>query len=565
MASPPADNAADGDDCAICLQELSLDSEQQGRISCVARHVFHLQCIQKWAQVTRTCPMDRSAFGSIDVLDESGRVLSTMAVKPKEDEGIEWDVTECVVCHQSNNEDSMLLCDGCDGGWHLACIGLQRIPEDDWFCPDCTRRRAAVAQLARAHGQAQARPVPAARSNHPGLNAQRPATPIATLANTRRPTAVGPAANQGAAQNAQQRARPSRTSILSAIRREVRHERGFNRHYFRLPSSSGSNGRTRDDARPDWLDEDESGFRIIPRSPAAESASSSRTYAAPAAPASSSKGKAKARASDEVPRGLEDTARLLMAWNSSNSRQYEETREMRLREMNRQPDKRRAERDDPYSDVWRAFGQAKRLRPSKDEPGPSTPGRQSLSKPPSSGPLLNSGSSSGSNQSGHANKGPTVGPPAASLRPASHQPRSASAVTSRPLAASSLMDGSKATRDNRQTQSAAVHQRPETPTASSAALSSSSSLRGSKGQPSDPPQPNIKKTAFAHVKTVLDAYWKGARPAGRLLDRDEYKAIAKDATSQMTVYMTAGSKPPDDPSLPTAAQAIVDQLLSERQ
>lgn len=33
----------------------------------------------------------------------------------------------------------MLLCDGCDDGWHMYClpIKLTEVPEDDWFCMDC--------------------------------------------------------------------------------------------------------------------------------------------------------------------------------------------------------------------------------------------------------------------------------------------------------------------------------------------------------------------------------------------------------------------------------------------
>ena len=33
----------------------------------------------------------------------------------------------------------MLLCDGCDDGWHLYClpIPLAEVPEEDWFCMEC--------------------------------------------------------------------------------------------------------------------------------------------------------------------------------------------------------------------------------------------------------------------------------------------------------------------------------------------------------------------------------------------------------------------------------------------
>ena len=33
----------------------------------------------------------------------------------------------------------MLLCDGCDRGFHMSCLkpALKRIPQGDWYCKDC--------------------------------------------------------------------------------------------------------------------------------------------------------------------------------------------------------------------------------------------------------------------------------------------------------------------------------------------------------------------------------------------------------------------------------------------
>jgi hypothetical protein len=42
----------------------------------------------------------------------------------------------CVVCEGTHAADLMLLCDGCDTGYHIFCLRppLEAIPEDDWFC-----------------------------------------------------------------------------------------------------------------------------------------------------------------------------------------------------------------------------------------------------------------------------------------------------------------------------------------------------------------------------------------------------------------------------------------------
>ncbi|XP_068873904.1 bromodomain adjacent to zinc finger domain protein 1A isoform X2 [Aphelocoma coerulescens] len=45
----------------------------------------------------------------------------------------------CKVCRKKGDAESMVLCDGCDRGYHTHCIRpkLKVIPEGDWFCPEC--------------------------------------------------------------------------------------------------------------------------------------------------------------------------------------------------------------------------------------------------------------------------------------------------------------------------------------------------------------------------------------------------------------------------------------------
>jgi hypothetical protein len=64
----------------------------------------------------------------------------------------------CQACHAQSGAASMLLCDGCDRGYHMRCIGMrgQRPPTGDWVCMGCTRSHATTAgrtgRGARAHG-----------------------------------------------------------------------------------------------------------------------------------------------------------------------------------------------------------------------------------------------------------------------------------------------------------------------------------------------------------------------------------------------------------------------------
>uniref|UniRef100_H3CVR0 Bromodomain adjacent to zinc finger domain 2B n=1 Tax=Tetraodon nigroviridis TaxID=99883 RepID=H3CVR0_TETNG len=45
----------------------------------------------------------------------------------------------CQMCKKGDNEDLLLLCDGCDKGCHTYCHKpkISTIPEGDWYCPSC--------------------------------------------------------------------------------------------------------------------------------------------------------------------------------------------------------------------------------------------------------------------------------------------------------------------------------------------------------------------------------------------------------------------------------------------
>jgi hypothetical protein len=45
----------------------------------------------------------------------------------------------CRVCERTDDEDTMLICDSCNNGFHMNCLeaGPESIPSGDWFCPEC--------------------------------------------------------------------------------------------------------------------------------------------------------------------------------------------------------------------------------------------------------------------------------------------------------------------------------------------------------------------------------------------------------------------------------------------
>ena len=39
-------------------------------------------------------------------------------------------------CGSKDDEDNIIMCDECNDGYHLACLGLTTLPEEDeWYCP----------------------------------------------------------------------------------------------------------------------------------------------------------------------------------------------------------------------------------------------------------------------------------------------------------------------------------------------------------------------------------------------------------------------------------------------
>ena len=59
---------------------------------------------------------------------------------------VAWDKSimkaSCQFCHSGDKEDQLLLCDGCDKGYHTYCFRppMDNIPEGDWFCYECRNK-----------------------------------------------------------------------------------------------------------------------------------------------------------------------------------------------------------------------------------------------------------------------------------------------------------------------------------------------------------------------------------------------------------------------------------------
>jgi DNA invertase Pin-like site-specific DNA recombinase len=50
-----------------------------------------------------------------------------------------YDNIVCHLCDSGDNENVLMLCDGCSRGFHTYCLGIPFVPPDDWFCIKCVK------------------------------------------------------------------------------------------------------------------------------------------------------------------------------------------------------------------------------------------------------------------------------------------------------------------------------------------------------------------------------------------------------------------------------------------
>ncbi|XP_067291782.1 PHD and RING finger domain-containing protein 1 isoform X2 [Pseudorasbora parva] len=132
----------DSEKCPICLNSFH---EQPVATPEACEHYFCLDCILEWSKNANSCPVDRIIFNSILLRKcHGGKVQKTISVKkpvkPGEEQlEVDFDQTSCEVCGGRDREDRLLLCDGCDAGYHMECLTppLDAVPVEEWFCPEC--------------------------------------------------------------------------------------------------------------------------------------------------------------------------------------------------------------------------------------------------------------------------------------------------------------------------------------------------------------------------------------------------------------------------------------------
>jgi len=103
--------------CPICKKS-ELDSKMGDTVKCNTCHVkFHQKCVN-----LKSIPKSGWTCENCEVVED-----------------------QCGICKNSTEPDPdeednvVLICDGCDGEFHKRCIDppLEEVPEGDWFCSKC--------------------------------------------------------------------------------------------------------------------------------------------------------------------------------------------------------------------------------------------------------------------------------------------------------------------------------------------------------------------------------------------------------------------------------------------
>lgn len=130
--------------CPICLEPIKDNSYLD-----TCKHEFCKKCIDHWATVSSQCPCCKENFKKIIYYNSRSRNRTEKKIKkkkfkPDEEEIEQWYLNcdeMCFICKRSDNASVLLVCDRCNFRiCHTFCVGLDRIPDEDFICPECSNR-----------------------------------------------------------------------------------------------------------------------------------------------------------------------------------------------------------------------------------------------------------------------------------------------------------------------------------------------------------------------------------------------------------------------------------------
>lgn len=136
-------------------------------------HTLHNNCLKPWVERANSCPICRRNFNVVELSDKpGGPVTSSYIVEDRVQvaevdpsmliDFVDEDFTDfqpCPICGDADNEELLLLCDGCDVPSHTYCVGLDDVPYGPWYCDQCETHRvfgsASPSTIRSSHGDAR--------------------------------------------------------------------------------------------------------------------------------------------------------------------------------------------------------------------------------------------------------------------------------------------------------------------------------------------------------------------------------------------------------------------------
>uniref|UniRef100_A0A8C1AH75 [histone H3]-trimethyl-L-lysine(4) demethylase n=1 Tax=Cyprinus carpio carpio TaxID=630221 RepID=A0A8C1AH75_CYPCA len=152
----------------LCLQKVSVDDVNEDKEykphDLLQRQNIHIQPSDTSAPARRAKRM-KTEVSTPFVKEGEGcenrpnlrRRMGSFVAKPEPGEHLTFvDMYVCLVCGKGNDEDRLLLCDGCDDSYHTFCLipPLNDVPRGDWRCPKCLAQECSKPQEAFGFEQA---------------------------------------------------------------------------------------------------------------------------------------------------------------------------------------------------------------------------------------------------------------------------------------------------------------------------------------------------------------------------------------------------------------------------
>ena len=131
--------------CAICFERIN---ERAKPNSCI--HTFCMDCILGWTKFHNVCPLCKVEIEFLEKYDsvDQNKVIESIKIeKPPAAQEISEGLDNgqlfaevCYICKSNEREEEQIVCEMCDYEIvHYTCIGHEKIPEEEWFCPGCKK------------------------------------------------------------------------------------------------------------------------------------------------------------------------------------------------------------------------------------------------------------------------------------------------------------------------------------------------------------------------------------------------------------------------------------------